>query len=269
MTSKVKTILIGSLILIALILNSSQLKAEDGPVPTGKAINSKYVTIVKHSFRFDQSNYPYNVVGILTNTNKLNITSIYILGQLFDKDGKLITSSFGSVKAQIRGSKGQTYLYGSASSKRRYYGKDWSDFDRILWEEAQMDVYGDNWIFKGLSPTEIRTFDFISHGLLKIKTKGTMESEDHKRLVKYYAKKLNMRYEYYRRYRIISVGGNLTTSDIRNILRSANKTFKKYSLFPRKSYTKLGMAEPINMMSSEERELVLLVNKYRKRKIKA
>jgi hypothetical protein len=140
-----------------------------------------------------------------------------------------------SVKAQIRGSKGQTYLYGSASSKRRYYGKDWSDFDRILWEEAQMDVYGDNWIFKGLSPTEIRTFDFISHGLLKIKTKGIMESVDHKRLVKYYAKKLNIRYEYYRRYRIISVGGKLTPSDIRNILRSANKTLKKYSLFPRKS----------------------------------
>ena len=82
-------------------------------------------------------------------------------------------------------------------------------------------------------------------------------------------KKLNMRYEYYRRYRIISVGGKLTPSDIRNILRSANKTFKKYSLFPRKSYTKLGTAEPINMMSSEERELVLLVNRYRKRKIKA
>src|SRR6266545_7949789 len=58
-----------------------------------------------------------------------------------------------SVKAQIRGSKGQTYLYGSASSKRRYYGEDWSDFDRILWEEAQMDVYSDNWILKGLSPT--------------------------------------------------------------------------------------------------------------------
>jgi hypothetical protein len=95
-----------------------------------------------------------------------------------------------------------------------------------------------------------------------------MESVDHKRLVKYYAKKLNIRYEYYRRYRIISVGGKLTPSYIRNILRSANKTLKKYSLFPRKSYTKLGTSEPINTMSSEEREVVLMVNRYRKRKLR-
>jgi hypothetical protein len=34
---------------------------------------------------------------LLANTNKnLNITGTYILGQLFDKDGKLITSSFGA-----------------------------------------------------------------------------------------------------------------------------------------------------------------------------
>jgi hypothetical protein len=173
-----------------------------------------------------------------------------------------------SVKAQARWSKGQTYLYGSASSKRRYYGKDWSDFDRMLWEEAQMDVYGDKWVFKGLSPTEKRTFDFISHGLVKIKTRGVMESEDHKRLVKYYAKKLDMTYEHYRRYKMTFVGDKLTTTQIKNILRSANKTFKKYSLFPRKSYTKLGIAEPINIMSSEERELVLLINRYRKRKLR-
>jgi hypothetical protein len=145
-----------------------------------------------------------------------------------------------SVKAQNRGSKGQTYLYGSASSDRRYYGKDWSDFDRMLWNEAQSEVYGDKWVFNGLSPTDRKTFDFISHGLLKIKTRGLMESEDHKRLVKYYAKKLDMTYEHYRRYKITSVGGKLTTTQIKNILKSANKMFKKYSLFPRKNYTRLG-----------------------------
>jgi hypothetical protein len=90
----IKTVLLASLIVMALVvLSSSQIVNAE---PTGKAINSKYVTILKHSFRFDQSNYPYNVVGTLTNTNKLNITSIYILGQLFEKDGKLITSSFGA-----------------------------------------------------------------------------------------------------------------------------------------------------------------------------
>jgi hypothetical protein len=91
----IKTVLLASLILVTLVVaNSSQIVEA---APTGKAINSNYVTILKHSFRFEESNYPYHVIGVLANTNKnLNITQIFIFGQLFDKEGNLITSDASS-----------------------------------------------------------------------------------------------------------------------------------------------------------------------------
>jgi hypothetical protein len=92
----IKTVLLASLILVTLVVaNSSQVV--EAAAPTGKAINSKYVTILKHSFRFDQTNYPYHILGVLANTNKnLNITQIFIYGQLFDKEGNLITADSSS-----------------------------------------------------------------------------------------------------------------------------------------------------------------------------
>jgi hypothetical protein len=45
-------------------------------------------------FALTRVNYPFNVIWVLANTNKnLNITNIYILGQLFDKDWRLIISA--------------------------------------------------------------------------------------------------------------------------------------------------------------------------------
>jgi len=49
---------------------------------------------LKYSFRTDESKLSFQCHWVLANTNKnLNITNIYILGQLFDKDRRLIISA--------------------------------------------------------------------------------------------------------------------------------------------------------------------------------
>jgi hypothetical protein len=65
----------------------------------------------------------------------------------------------------------------------------------------------------------------------------------------------------------------LTTLEIKNILRSAKKVFKKHSLFVRKSYTKRGTLSFTPTPPAEERlkipldkSFILMLSRYRKRK---
>jgi hypothetical protein len=92
------SITMGLMVAAICLLSFSAYIVSASGAPTGKATNSKYLAIVKHAFRFNNNTFydQNNIVGVIANKNKLTISNIYVLGQIFDRNGQLITSNWAT-----------------------------------------------------------------------------------------------------------------------------------------------------------------------------
>src|SRR5881396_4289379 len=66
--------------------------------------------------------------------------------------------------------------------------KDWKDLHNKLWDKAQQEVYGENWVGYGLTPSEKETYNWILEDV-----KSTRMS-DRSPIVERYRKQLGMKY---------------------------------------------------------------------------
>jgi hypothetical protein len=72
----------------------SQDEGEEEQVPTGQVVNSKYLTISGVTFNEDDNQV--NIAGTITNNSTdQSFATVSIVGQLYDEENRMITSSSG------------------------------------------------------------------------------------------------------------------------------------------------------------------------------
>ena len=72
----------------------SQDEGEEEQVPTGQVVNSKYLTISGVTFNEDDNQV--NIAGtIANNSTDQSFANVSIVGQLYDEENRMITSSSG------------------------------------------------------------------------------------------------------------------------------------------------------------------------------
>ncbi len=174
-----------------------------------------------------------------------------------------------TVREESRGGN-RKYLYARINGKRVYLGKDWTHVnDVILWNKANSIVYGDNWIYNGLSPSEINMLSYICKSLECIRRGIELSGgKEEKELVKYFVDLMGMRYRNYRQIKHISLTKIIGAADIKNVAKKAIYEFKKHRLSTLKSGTKQKIQEPLNTIYVTPGQLQILKRLYKKKNLR-
>jgi hypothetical protein len=76
------------------IVQSQEDNSEGEQVPTGQVVNSKYLTI--SGVTFNEEDNQVNIAGtIANNSTEQSFATVSIVGQLYDDENRMITSSSG------------------------------------------------------------------------------------------------------------------------------------------------------------------------------
>jgi hypothetical protein len=76
------------------IVESQDEDSEEEQVPTGQVVNSKYLTLSGVTFNEDDSQV--NIAGTISNNSTdQSFATVSIVGQLYDEENQMITSSSG------------------------------------------------------------------------------------------------------------------------------------------------------------------------------
>jgi hypothetical protein len=162
------------------------------------------------------------------------------------------------------------YLYARINGKRVYLGKDWSHVsDVVLWNKANSIVYGDNWAFNGLSPSEANMLRYICKSIECIRSGEELSGgKEEKDIVKYFVELMGMRYRNYRYVKHISLTKIVGAVNIKNVAKKAIYEFKKHRLSTLKSGTKRKMSEPLNTVYITPGQLQILKRLYKKKNLR-